>query len=681
MRNGPGNTTDIPAVLQVYAEGSIMSRLRLLVAGALRQWKVAVFLVPASFSFATTWYVAPLGSGGNDANPGTLSQPFNTLTQASNVAGPGDLVYVRAGTYFYAGQQFIYCVGNSSNWITFKAYPDEAAVFDFAGQSGTGDSIVIGGQYIAFENFEVKNSPRNGISGWGAAHLKILDINTHDNQFSGIFVGYSSLGTVQDIVVSDCLVHDNVLMNQPETLTAWPAALMVDKCQGTTVLNNTCYHNYGEGIVLDLTDSGAVVQNQLHDNYAAGLYLDNTTKTVVSKNFIYTNYDAAFFKNGQPCPGIGNANETYTTPNPLDANQIINNVVLHGCYCLWYGNFLSGGGLRDYVVANNVFYNGDCSTLRIDSDAGHVNNLFVNNIIYQDAGNGLIQLPSQMGAFNFNHNAWYNGSPGAAAGPGDVALPPLFVNPGANTAAGYALQPASPLIDAGASVSQVGDDYAGTLRPQGAAYDIGAFEYLPPTSTPTSTPTASTMATLTSPPTLTQTVTPTNTATATATPSASPTSTNSPTDTPTVTASFTPSPPPSPAFTSTASTTCTPTDTPSWTSSFTPSPTATNVTASTTPTKTSTPSFPSCPFIYPNPSRDGFRRVHLFFGPAAGTSVQIRILTVGYHLARYLEVTPVESEIILDLNDQRGNPLANGLYYVWVSSNQGKSILKLLIAQ
>ncbi|HWE02781.1 MAG TPA: Ig-like domain repeat protein [Tepidisphaeraceae bacterium] len=45
----------------------------------------------------SSWYVA--ASGGLDANPGTLAQPFATIQDAANVAMPGDSVFIESGTY------------------------------------------------------------------------------------------------------------------------------------------------------------------------------------------------------------------------------------------------------------------------------------------------------------------------------------------------------------------------------------------------------------------------------------------------------------------------------------------------------------------------------------------------------------------------------------------------------
>ena len=55
---------------------------------------------------------------------------------------------------------------------------------------------------------------------------------------------------------------------------------------------------------------------------------------------------------------------------------------------------------------------------------------------------------------------------------------PLLVNAGSTTPTDYAITSSSPAKDVGVTVSEVTDDYSGTARPQGGAYDIGAFELL-----------------------------------------------------------------------------------------------------------------------------------------------------------------------------------------------------------
>jgi hypothetical protein len=62
-----------------------------------------------------------------------------------------------------------------------------------------------------------------------------------------------------------------------------------------------------------------------------------------------------------------------------------------------------------------------------------------------------------------------------AAGPSNLAVgPSAFVNVEAHD---YALEEASPAIDAGVTIPEVATDITGAQRPHGRGYDIGAYEY------------------------------------------------------------------------------------------------------------------------------------------------------------------------------------------------------------
>ena len=63
-----------------------------------------VFLCLSVAVNATTYYVA---TNGNDSNPGTITQPWATWNYGFNHISPGDILYIRGGTYTgVAGGQF-----------------------------------------------------------------------------------------------------------------------------------------------------------------------------------------------------------------------------------------------------------------------------------------------------------------------------------------------------------------------------------------------------------------------------------------------------------------------------------------------------------------------------------------------------------------------------------------------
>lgn len=81
-------------------------------------------------SYGRTYYISVKG---NDANPGTLAKPWRTLQKINSIKlKPGDIVYVRAGTYLSESSDIplnsLYLKninGTSANWIIIAAYPGD----------------------------------------------------------------------------------------------------------------------------------------------------------------------------------------------------------------------------------------------------------------------------------------------------------------------------------------------------------------------------------------------------------------------------------------------------------------------------------------------------------------------------------------------------------------------------
>ena len=73
------------------------------------------------------WFVSPLG---NDSYPGTIVQPFKTISHAAALAQPGDTVYLRGGTYHETVKPTH--SGYSGEPITYAAYADEQVTIDGA---------------------------------------------------------------------------------------------------------------------------------------------------------------------------------------------------------------------------------------------------------------------------------------------------------------------------------------------------------------------------------------------------------------------------------------------------------------------------------------------------------------------------------------------------------------------
>jgi len=443
---------------------------------------------------ATTYYVATTGS---NSNPGTLDQPFATITHAVTKVAPGDTINVRGGVYYLSSGAWIGVNGTANARIVIQSHPGERAILDGSRMPADNDCLAIGGQYIDIKNFECRHATRIGINIWGGKHIQILGNTVHSAYGGGIGMTYSEMNVVTDIRVDSNVVYNNVLMNKSRTRTGgWGAGIGTMRASNVRITNNRVYENYGEGIVCNLVDKCVAWGNIVYDNYSCGMYMDNATNSLYERNLIYNTGNPEFFRNlggvYGPASGIQMANETegYNgSSNPLNNNTIRNNIVIGARYGFYYGSYQGGGGMKNIRIINNTFYKATDEMVHIDADPGHSNSVIANNLFYQVNGVRMTSLPPSLSGLNFHHNGWYGGSAGTAAGQGDVTADPQLVNPSGTTAADNKLRAGSPLLDRGALLSDVTTDYFGGTRPQGSAPDIGAHEWgSVPTSSPTPLP-------------------------------------------------------------------------------------------------------------------------------------------------------------------------------------------------
>ncbi|MGA2585542.1 MAG: choice-of-anchor Q domain-containing protein [Candidatus Aminicenantales bacterium] len=146
------------------------------------------------------------------------------------------------------------------------------------------------------------------------------------------------------------------------------------------------------------------------------------------------------------------------------------------------------GLTNDAIISNgsasiNYYYNTIFGSGRYGINAASSATL-KNNVIYNSKTNDVFV---GLGATLTGSNNWFKdsckGGTGTYTDAGSATwsgADPAFVNSGIGD---FHLLASSPLIDAGTTVTGFASDFAGTTRPQRAAPDIGAFEYIPLTVT------------------------------------------------------------------------------------------------------------------------------------------------------------------------------------------------------
>jgi len=396
-------------------------------------------------AIAATYFV---DDSGNDDAPGSEAQPWATLQRAADAVQPGDTVFVRSG--FYSGGHFT-TSGTPSMRILLAAFAGETPVVN-ANNPVTRDGINLeGASYMTVRGFTVTGTGRAGIRAVLCDGVEIRNNITDNNLRWGILTGFCD----------DLIIEDNQASNSVDEHGIY-VSNSGDRPQ---IRGNLVFGNNANGIHMngDLSEGGdgiiseAVVEgNLIYDNGGAGgsgINCDGVQDSLISNNLIYDTH-ASGISLYQIDGGAASSN-----------NRVLNNTVLVASDGRWAMNIQNGA--TGTVLRNNIFHSEHsfrgaidicpaCLT-GLDSDFNAVEDRFTT-----DGGDSTLTLAQWQAAYGQDAHS--------------VASTPdaLFTSPA--TGDFTLLVPTSPALNSGMTLNEVPFDLVGTSRPQGSAYDIGAYE-------------------------------------------------------------------------------------------------------------------------------------------------------------------------------------------------------------
>jgi len=438
---------------------------------------ICVVFVIFNDVYGQNYYVATTG---NDANAGTITSPWKTITKAANTLTAGQIAYIRGGTYNEGVQ--IKNSGTEGNYISLIAYPNEKPIVDGTGkgtyylmnlnqksyikvsgirfQNGT-IGIGNGASNILIENNEVANFSNPGIE-VNSCSVAIVKGNIVDN------VCNSSWGECITIGFSEYIdIAYNEVRNGSLTNTAGGEGIDIKSSKHVWVYGNVVHDLRKLGIYIDAYDGLdydiEVFNNKVY-NCNDGVVISSEQRNAVEKIHVYNNllYDCIYI-------GIG-----------------VVNWPTHAAAGTWYP-------INDIIIENNTV----SSTGGINIDARNGTNFIIrNNIIYNYSPLNYGIYPSSIILSNNLSNIGVV----SALGTNGVLADPMFVNA---ILKDFRLTSSSPAIDKGAS-NAIANDYNFNIRPFGSACDIGAYEFgsiqqatIPTVAKPAFTLTTSTVSKLT----------------------------------------------------------------------------------------------------------------------------------------------------------------------------------------
>ena len=379
------------------------------------------------------YFVAKHDPGGcDDSWSGDEGHPWCSINHAVSQLQPGETCYVKNGVYAEMVRDFE-ASGTAGNPISLRVFPGHTATIEITG-ARRGISMVEK-DYWTVDGFDIdlKDELAYGIDLFGVQHTIFENIRIDGNGVAthGIKVrAYTETRRpAMDNLFRNIVIHG--MGSGPAEgvylgfwVTSWPPAGSPDV---RNTFDNVEVYDCTEGIdIKPGADDVAISNSHIHDNAEEGIIL-GATGTV---------YGNRIHDNGH---GLG----TQPGIRVTDRSWVYNNLVYRNA---------SGGIVNDMFSCTQYPNELSCNGNRI----------YHNTVV----DNGSFGISSGNGTHDIRNNLVYGHDSG------DNIDDPGFVDAGAFD---FHLQDTSSAVDACGDVG-IDVDFDGTSRPQGPAFDLGAYE-------------------------------------------------------------------------------------------------------------------------------------------------------------------------------------------------------------
>lgn len=468
--------------------------------------------------FASTYYVATWGS---DDSSGTFTAPWRTINKAAQTMIAGDSVLIREGTYPESVNPAN--SGSPGQKITYAAYGNEAVIVE--GSEEITDWVQDNGnRYRASVTFTP--SPRFSTARDPAGNLGGLVIQ------NGAKMKYAMCLSITEVdEPGEYYMNDSAGMGPPYTIYVHVRDLGqgydpnyyqmmigrrrkgfdLDGGEDYIVVDGLIFRDYNDNAIHSIASNYCDFKNtMLHTNFITGIYLTSYSRycTITQCRFwdnghggieLARSHSTTIKRNEFTGIDLGDGlggNGAHIWVGPLtyysDSCLIENNIGFRtGSDYLPNGPFLAIRGADNMIRHNSALFFGTGGIALISGG----DNTVINNAIDCNTGVACINVfPEAVaaGGHFIQYNDFYAADPTgkyrwdgvaynslseweAASGQiNNIDSEPGFAEPDSGD---LHLITGSACIDVGTASNAASEDYDGISRPQGAGYDIGAYEY------------------------------------------------------------------------------------------------------------------------------------------------------------------------------------------------------------
>lgn len=363
-------------------------------------------------------------NGSNSTGFGIFTNPWRSFTHASTSIPAGSTVYARAGTYDEELSQIAIPSGSTWNTVTrFANYNGETVwISPATGQNAV--NFTSTDHFIEFDGINMRGPAPGAVFTVGSSGTQVHHIRLRNAQIVNDFSG-GGVGSIFGYA-NDCQYSSLVLTG--------PGGVFGIYLKGSSNLIEHCEMSSVGGDGVQIYDGTGDPRN----NIVRGCYIHDIST-----------YDAS---------GIGESQTDVRRWGIIIGghdNYVYNNVIAR------ISNNSSAVDIKAIQVfsgsSNHVWNNTitGCEGYSIRIESGVTNCEIFNNISW----NNTLEMNDQGSGNTFQTNSTFN---------------PHFVS-----STDFHLTAASTSIDEGTTISTVTTDRDGVSRPQGAGYDLGAYEYIP----------------------------------------------------------------------------------------------------------------------------------------------------------------------------------------------------------
>lgn len=405
------------------------------------------------FSFTAdsgnVYYLSPSGS---DAKSCLEASPCATVAHAVSIMKPGDVVLLRQGTY---NESEIWIRspqgGSAGRPKAIKSYPGEEIFFTNAARD-----FYVDADHIAVSGLNFRNGKALLVTG-RATHDQ-RDNRFINNTFTGT-IGWAAI----EITGHNHVLAGNVCEVSGSTVGTMGHCYYVTQGSNLRILYNVASGAPGYGLhIYDERRETKDFQRIIRDVLVEGNILKRSRQR---SGMVIAISDSG---------GYGNRIERVTVRNNIFCDNNHAGLVIQGA--------TSG-----VAVYNNTFYQNGRQGLYVDGSAS-INGVDIrNNLFYQSRNSNCstecgsmreahLQIGADARGITIANNSYHPGRVTILGGSDSNAITgeASFVNEAGQD---FRLRGDSSAIARGAILPSVVIDYDGRLRPQGSAYDIGAFQH------------------------------------------------------------------------------------------------------------------------------------------------------------------------------------------------------------